>query len=215
MILITTYNREDHLCNLLFDIEIQGFTDEVLIIDDGTKHPIDFRQYRFPIQYLRFEENHGKKRYFEVISYAFKSLKNKQFDYLWQLPDDVRLKEDFFERSLKAWEHIQSKNKICLSTGYTNDRILHPCWTEFTPKKLSPEIMWTQFNDLCYLAPRKFFEVLEWDIEKPDEQKWRDNGNFGSGVGANISRRLAQKGFNMFHTVESLVEFVDCKTVMH
>ena len=211
MVLVTTYNREYLLKNLLRDIEETNYEGEVVIVDDGTKEPIQFQDYPFNICYVRFEVNHGKSKYYEVVSFAFNLLKHKPFEYCWQLPDDVSIKPDYFTKSLEKWNTIQDEKKICLSTGHTNNRHLEPCWTNYKPIQMG-EIVKTQWNDLCYIAPRTFFLALNWDIEKPDANRFL---NFGSGVGANISRRLNNLGFNMYHTMESLVEFKDVKTVMH
>lgn len=219
MIIITTYNRPELLNNLLECISNaqlkNGTEQEVIIIDDGSQTPVYIPESEFPfkITLIRFDFNHGKKRYYEVISFAFQLLRQKDFDYCWQLPDDVLIGEDYFTRSKELWESIDDEKKICLSTGHTNGRHLQPCWTQFRPQVIG-NVVKTQWNDLCYLAPRRFFETLEWDIEKVNDARWQDNKTLGSGVGAGISRKLQRLGFNMYHAYESLVEFVNCPTVM-
>lgn len=214
MILITTYNRHDLLTDLLKQIESQGYDREVIILDDGTPAEIDFPQHDFQIYYLKFNNNHGKKNYYQVVSRGFQILKTRTFDYVWQLPDDVQLKPNFFNESKRIFDYIPNENKVCLSTGHDGQRHLKPCWTGYQPT-VKGEYVQTQWNDLCYIANRKFFELLDWDVDKIPEERWSVEKDLGSGVGANISRRIHKMGYSMFHTMESLVEFKWVKSVMN
>lgn len=213
VILITTYNREELLKDLLSDF--QGSNAKFIILDDGSDKEYNLSEVDLDISYFHFIENRGKQRYHELISFGFERLKKERFSYAFQLPDDVRVKPDFIKESLRLWETIQDERKLCLSVGHTHGRHFRPCWTNFYPQKISSEIIHTQWNDLCYLAPRSFFEALKWNIEKPDISRWRDTPELGSGVGGYISRTLFNAGWNMYHALDSLVEFLPVESKMN
>lgn len=210
MVIITSVNREIYLKELLYDIQQQKPDEKVIVIDDGSNIPYDLSDFNLDIEYIRFDYNHGKERYYELISFAFQYLKEKDFKYCWQLPDDVRLNENFFIESLKIWKGIESNRKICLSLGHEHNRHLKPCWTRFSPVQMG-EVVLTNWMDLLYVCERKMFEILKWDIEK---FAWNFEGT-GSGVGAWISRKLYRGKWEQYHTSKSLVFFQDVKTEMH
>lgn len=214
MVVITTCNREGMLLNLLDQIHAQ-YDGVVMVVDDGTRGGITFdKEYNFRLSYHRFDIQHGKARYYEVISYIFNYLKHIDFDYLWQLPDDISITDDFFKRSVELWESIQDEGKICLSTGHTHGRHTMPCWTEFNPIRINEDIWQTQWQDLCYIATKKMLSILKFDCEKPDSDRWKWDGGLGSGVGAILSRRLVKYG-NMYHVDKSLVDFIAVPSQMH
>lgn len=197
IVCITTYNRPESLALLLNDIK--QYNCSVYIFDDGSYNP-----HPEAIKY----EHHGKKNYYKLITKVFEFLKEKEFDYFFLLPDDIRLKPDFFELSLSHWNLISKK--ICLSVGHTHNRHLSPCWTQFKPIPLG-DVVWTQWNDLCFMAERKFLDELDYKIEQP-----LPGYNYASsGVGRYISKTLNTKGFHMYHTNESLVEFPAIESKMH
>lgn len=64
------------------------------------------------------------------------------------------------------------------------------------------DVVLTGWNDLCFMAERRFLEALNYEIEEPlPEYDWKS-----SGVGRNISRRL-QPYFNLYHVDKPLCEF--------
>lgn len=213
MVVITTCNRPYLLLGLLEQIAAQ-YSGVVMVVDDGTEQTFEFGDYPFHLVYHRFEERHGKSRYYEVISYIFNYLKNKDFDYLWQLPDDVSICERFFARSTELWHTIKDDSKLCLSTGHTDSRHERSCWTEFQPQRIDEEIWHTQWQDLCYISTKRMLEILKYDCEKPDSDRWKHDKGLGSGVGAILSRRLIKHG-NLYHVDKSLVDFIPVKSVMH
>lgn len=210
MVLITSYNREHLLKELLSDIERQKPDEKVVIVDDGSPVPYDLSEFNLQIEYIRFDYNHGKSRYWELVAFAFKFLKGKDFKYCWMLPDDVRLNDNFFTDSLRTWNEIQSDRKIVLSTGHTHGRHLHPNWTRTKPEIIGNVVL-TNWCDMCFMCERKFFEVLKWDIEK---YMWNWNENSGSGVGAWISRKLYREKWEQCHVLNSLVYFQNVPSQM-
>ena len=127
-VVITTYNRPEQLALLLHDIYNQKEKVEVTIFDDGSQPPVK--------DAVHFQ-NHGKRRYYQLVTHVFKSLQNVNFDYFFMLPDDIRLCDNFFQLSINHWNIIQDAYKICLSVGHTHNRHYNPCWTKFTPVKIN------------------------------------------------------------------------------
>lgn len=199
-----------YLKELLYDIQQQKPDEKVIVIDDGSNIPYDLSDFNLNIEYIRFDYNHGRERYFELVSFAFQYLKSKDFKYCWMLPDDVRLNDNFFTESLRLWSGIESERKICLSLGHEHGRHLRPNWTKAKPQIMG-EVVLSNWCDLLFLAERKFFEVLRWDIEK---FAWNFDGT-GSGVGAWISRKLYREKWEQFHSMKSLVFFQNVPSEMH
>lgn len=205
MILITTYNRPRLLLRLLSQIDRQR-EDTVLVVDDGTPQEIEFEQYeRIKVLYYRRDYNKGKKKYYQTVTEGFQQLRQIRFDDFWMLPDDVMISDNFFERSLELWDRIADPQKICLSTGHTFGRHLRGCWTNQKPVVMD-DVVFTQWNDLCFYSKRQLLEEIFFETSVTHD-RWAGNEELGSGVGADISRRLFKKGFNMYHVMESLVTF--------
>ena len=82
MVIITTYNRPSILRDLLDDIEREKYTGDVLVVNDGSTVEYDLTGYSFDINYLTWENNKGKTKYYQVISSAYKYTKKFKFNYL-------------------------------------------------------------------------------------------------------------------------------------
>lgn len=211
MIIITSVNREFYLKELLYDISQQKPDEKVIVLDDGSDIPYDLSGINLDIEYIRFDYRHGKERYWELVAFGFQYLKEKDFKYLFMLPDDVRLHDNFFTESLRIWNGIKSDRKVCLSLGHEHNRHHFPCWTKFKPVQYNEDTYKTMWMDMLFMAERKMFDILKWDIEK---FLWNWEGA-GSGVGAYISRKLYREGWELFHINKSLVYFQDVPSEMH
>lgn len=207
MVVITTYNRPASLQDLAWQIHGQTKM-PILIFDDcGLEQDLELPA---TVEYFRFSEHHGKKRYYQMISFIFQEVKKRDFQQVFFLPDDVMIKPDFFYRAILIWDSIQDERKICLSLGHDGKRHLEPCWNKFKPK-VNGNVVLSGWNDLCFMAERNFFEVLEWDVHTPPANwAWTS-----SGVGRDISKRLFKLRWNMYHVSDSLVNFLPVKSVMH
>lgn len=212
-VLINTYNRPEQLNELLTSIKFAkpaGCELDISVFNDGSTEKYDMgyiRKNNGNAKFYIFKENHGKKRYWELINYGLSQLK-KDYDYYFMLPDDDTVSSDFFTKAIEIWEAITDKNKICLSVNLLKDRLNKSCWTGVMPVLKTfdkAEVYLTQWNDLCFMSTRKFFETLDWLINPISESRWDGNPNLSSGVGEQISIRLLNKGWNMYHVSSSLV----------
>lgn len=201
--IITTHNRQEQVKSLVKSIQ-NVFSGEVIVFDDASTPPA---KPDCPV--IRYNENHGRIFYWKLFTDIFSFLKDKDFKYFWILPDDIIIHPDLFEQSQKLWESISDPLKISLTVGHTHDRHYKPCWTFFEPVRMG-EVVLTGWNDLCFMAERRFLEELNYQVEQPlAGYDYRS-----SGVGRYISRTLHGQGFNMYAVDKSLCEFPANESVM-
>ncbi len=212
IVLITTYNRPDKLLSLLSDIDREGGA-EVYVYDDGSTEdyePILYKSKKVKVHYFKFKKNHGKQEYWKVINKVFDDVRRIEGDYFYMLPDDVRLVEGFFEKSKQLWKTLD--NPICLSTLMDEGRRGVKNWTNITPQDLG-DVIRTQWNDLCFMCEKTFFEALDYRINDINSSRFTDP-NISSGVGQQVSQRL-YRSWNMYHVKQSLVIHSNGTSVMH
>ena len=98
-IIITTFNREKMLKNLLNDIfKNKKYKILVTIFDDGSSTPYDLSDY--DVKYIKYVKNNGLQKLWKVIDDTFKYCKNIKSKYYIYLQYDLILKENFFDRSV-------------------------------------------------------------------------------------------------------------------
>ena len=212
-IVITTYNRPEMLKKLLDEIESKkkDYKIFVTIFDDGGEQKIDINKNYH--KKINLYPNNGKKKYYRTINSTFSFLKNVQSKYFIYLPDDVELVDNFFDEAKRIYEAINFKDKICLSI-LTDGRVNRTNWTNFKTKDFG-EYYKTQWNDLCFICEKKFFEKLDYQIFAISPKRWNGNPNLSSGVGQQISTRLMNLNLGMYHTKKSLVIHGDHESKMN
>lgn len=213
-IAITTYEREDMLKNLLSDIlnNKKNFSVKIFIFDDGSTKKYNLENY--DVKYIRYLYNHGKTKYWKLITDVFGVVKNIDSKYFIMLSDDIRLKDNFFDEALRIYNKITDKNKICLNLLMDETRRNKTNWTNFRPIQYD-EFYHTQWNDLCFISEKNFFQALNFKIHEIDEELWVQNPNLSSGVGQQISHRLYDLKLNMYHVKNSLVTHGDHESKMN
>lgn len=206
-VIITTYNREKMLKNLLDDIfKNTQYNILVTIFDDGSKQSYNLEGY--DVKYIKYIKNNGLKNVWKVITDTFKYCKNIDSKYFVYLQDDLRLKEDFFDESVRIFENINDNNKITLGTLMIESQRNQPKWTGFLPIEYD-EYYKTQWCELVFICKYKFFESLEFKINPINPNRWDKNPNLSCGVGDQISHRLLSQGLNMYHVIDSLTTHGD------
>jgi hypothetical protein len=201
--LITTYNRGDMLYDLINQIKNQIKNQKVLIVvfDDGSNHNYNFDSPQ--IKYIKMYPNQGKKKYWKIINKMFKYVKKINSKYFIQIPDDIKLIDNFLNIVTNSYEKISDPDKICLSF-LTDGRVYKHNWTNFNSIDKG-ECIKTQWNDLCYIATKEFFKQMDFKIDEIPISRWNRNPNLSSGVGQQISIKLHNKNKSMYHTKTSLV----------
>jgi len=151
--------------------------------------------------------NHGKKQYWKLCSYVMSILQyNKNFDYYIKLDDDGRLINNFFDKCAHIWESIKDRRKICLNFRL-DDREGKPVWTGVKPLKVKfgdIAVYKSQWVDMDFCCPYRFFEALGFSLRRPKVHRWR-NPFTSSGTGRDISTRLHSLGYHLYLTTQTLV----------
>lgn len=227
-VLITTYNRPKSLIHLLKKLnESAGamilenrFSWQIFIDiwNDGGQE-VDITGFSNLIcSYYREKINHGKRGYWKLINKAYNNLKDRQFDFFIQLPDDVEVKKTFFREAVNQWSIISDSRKISLNLLLDKSRIGCPNWTNFIPiiKSFEGNLFFlTGWNDLCFIADKRFLEAIKYCISPIPEERWCKDHTLSSGVGHQISRKLYQKGFHMYQARESIIYHGDQQSRMN
>jgi hypothetical protein len=169
---------------------------------------------KYDLKYVKYVNNNGKINYWKLISDTFKYCAKIKSKYYIYLPDDIRLKNNFLEESIRIFEKIEDENKICLNILMDESRRGNSNWTGFTPIEYD-EYYKTQWNDLCFISKFDFFKKLNFEILPIDKNRWIKNSELGSGVGQQMSIRLMNLNQNMYHVKNTLVTHDDHESVMN
>lgn len=201
------------LCSLLADILNLSSDRKILIviIDDGSI-PL-YNLSKFNLKYIRLFKNNGKKKYYNVFNESFKFIKYIDAEYFIYLPDDIRLKKSFFTEAIKIFNLIGKEN-ILLSLLIDKSRKYKPQWVRFTPVEFRSYYQ-TQWTDLCFICKKNIFEALNYFIEPIPLNRWNTNQNKSSGVGQQISIRLNELNFELYHVKRTLVIHGDHESRMN
>lgn len=212
-VIITTFNRQEMLKNLLNQIsEYKDFKIKTIVFDDCTNPVLNIDE--FNAIKITYTKNKGKKGFWKIISDTYKVCKKINSKYYIYLQDDASLKDDFFSESVRIYEKINDPLKISLNTRIVESQRGVPNWTNFQPIEYD-EYYKTQWTELFFICERKFFEVLNFKVNPIPSNRWDLDPNLSSGVGDQISTRLYQMGLNQYQVKNSLVIHGDHVSTMH
>lgn len=211
-IIINSYNRSEFIDLLLRDICEQKSIHDicVYIYDDASKEDYSkiINKYQdINITYKKFDNNHGKENYWKLVSNNFADAANSNAHYFVKLDDDVRLVDGFFDKCIKYWNNIADNKKICMNPLLDELRKGKVVWTGINPKKVkfgNYEYWNSGWVDMMFFCEKKFFAELNYVINPISKIRWKRYPNRSSGVGAQISQRLANK-WSMYQVGESLL----------
>ena len=211
LFLITTYNRSYYLKNVVKQIQDNKEHDiSIYIYDDHSdvKHrAVNMSFDRKNITYYCSGQNLGKKGYWKVWDDILKYVKAiSKFDYYFIIPDDFILTKDFINESIKQYEDINDPNKICLSLFIERERVDSTNWVEGQSELVQfggTHYYRTQWMDMCAIVKYDFFKALGFNIKKVSESRWAESDVIGSGVGAQITKRLNKEN-HLYHVANSL-----------
>ena len=203
LVIITTYNRPESLCNLVEVLSADINTDIVIFDDKSTTgHMLFCKQPN--VQIIEAPEHRGKAGFWQTYNDIFAYCKEHEYDYYIILPDDVEPCPDFVSKAIEAYDKAGC---ICLSPLLTN-RSLLPGISRWGMK---PIVLrdWgyeTSYFDCCTICRRDFFEALNWKMYEilPSSNPLRS-----SGVGRQITTRLQAAGKNMGHVKRTLLAMTD------
>lgn len=226
IVLITTYQRPDLLLRLLKQIVITKSEHEVypVIVHDGVPKgyaAVDKFLLKHFGQKIRETVSHfGKEGYSFVINFLLYNARIKHAeinaDYFIQLPDDVELAYNFFNKAIEQFDAITNPAKICMNL--LNDQRRNPGWSQFaavTETHNGYQFIHNNWIDLCFIAKTRLFTEINWEI-LPVNPEWSSDPAKSSGVGLQLTRRLTrEKRFHIFMVLNSLVTHDHHSSVMH
>lgn len=215
-IVISTFNRSNMLKSLLSDIfsECGDYKLHIVIFDDGSYYDYSPIVEMYNVKYIKYITNNGKKGYWKLIDDSFKYCKSIKSKYFIYLPDDVGLKNGFFDESVRIFEKIDDRDKMCLNLLMDETRRGRTNWTGFNPIEYDEYYM-TQWCDLCFISKKEMLTELKYQITEISSSRWDNNPDLGSGVGQQISTRLLNNKKNMYHVINTLVTHDDHDSVMN
>ena len=196
LFIITSYKRVEMLKSLLIQLKGKG---DIIVFDDNSDFSIEVNG----IEFYKFKKNYGKKLAWLKFQKIFKKVKRlKKYDYYFMLPDDVKLCEDFVNKSIELWEGIEDSKKVSLS--FSNPaRCKAPQFTFIQPKIVGDVIL-TGWLDMMFLCTKELFNKI--DITEIPLSRWEENELLGSGVGSQISNKLVNLDYNLYNCKSNLVE---------
>jgi glycosyltransferase involved in cell wall biosynthesis len=212
-IVITTFNRPKMLYSLLDQIEKQTKDKKIkiLLLNDCSTEKYELSNY--DLIKINFCPNKGKKLFWEIIDLSFKVCKKIDSKYFVYLQDDLKLCDNFFNELKNKYENIKDDKKISLEFR-TDNRTERPNWNNFEPQIVGDYIH-SNWVELDFICEKKFFDVLEYKINEISKNRWDNNPNLSSGVGQQLTQRLLNLGFNMYHTKKSFVGHGDHQSKMN
>jgi hypothetical protein len=220
-IYIKTYNRAAEVINLLRDLSMPtNLSIGVKVYDDsshgyeGVQSFISKRNW----EYHRFRVNNGKLKAWLVSNEILSDAKSRNSKYFMILPDDIRLCDDFLNRSITVWNRIQDDKKAALVLARDSSRDQGsgpgPCWTGISPKLVNKFVWETGWVDEMFISEKKYFEILEYSCNEVSPKRFRTK-NISSGVGRQASLRIVNSGHKLYCVDRSLVRFVGCESKMN
>ena len=193
--LITTYNREKS-CQRLVDA-LNGHGD-IYVINDGSDYEI--MNCIFYSQTM----NLGKPGYWRTVNNLWKipriQIPKRFYKYYIMVPDDFYPVKNFVEKTIEIWNSINDPQKICLNLFIDNIPRMN-CWTCFEAIEYD-NYRKTQWVDMCFMAEKKFFDVI--GVIPEQKFDWNNHPEKSSGVGAFISKKLHKAGYGLYQVKKSI-----------
>lgn len=168
-------------------------------------------------RYWRARTNHGKRHFWRIVNNALLDGYALGFDYFYLLQDDLQLRPDFFERSIRIWDGIWDPQMRILNPLITGHREGRGLWGAEAPDRFGfdgIEVWRTQWTDCIFMASPKLEQELP-SLDPVPQNRWTSNGQLSSGVGKQISRRLREAGCTIYQVTESLVHHGDHESLMN
>lgn len=209
MVIIPTYNRESMLLELLRNIkrESGAYDITVFIYDDNSEETynrvIEFGIKNLKFKYVKFDYNHGKRKFWLLHRKMFEDIKPYPFDYIIQLPDDCLLVPDFFKKAVNYLTQAPI-DALNIFTVQSHKRMYE---TQPYNKQIIKGVgYWCNgWLDCCFVAYRSFMDAIDYTMPEIPETRWAINPNCGSAVGVTLSNWAKGKGQRILHLEKSLV----------
>ncbi|MEN9578823.1 MAG: hypothetical protein RJA70_1832 [Pseudomonadota bacterium] len=214
---IPTFNRPEMLARLVAQLDeaAKCFRVRLVIFDDGSNPPVEKSRltgtHFESVEIFRYE-NHGKKKYWQLVNIIFDKLSTIASEYYVYLGDDLEVAPEFFSQVVFNWVSIKDPQKVSLNLlrdarlkSWTNFERIDVKFGDFAVSR-------TQWLDMIMVFDRR---LLEYRLEPVPATRWSNNPLLSSGVGAQLSSRLNDLGFSMYQVMSSLVRHEDHESQMN
>jgi len=210
LISVITHKRPEWCLNLLSQIKAQGegYNIKVVVFHDICNS--DYSSVKDFIKennwsYIQTAQNFGKWRFWELLNLIYTYCSSIEYDYFIQLPDDVKLIDDFFNKAICMPKQNDVINFLTLK--------LHKrLFSNYEKTWLVP----TGWSDNCFITGQGTVEKIRLNMPLNTKNK---SLNKGTGTGSEFSKQhkttfLENK---IYQTQKALVEHLGVKdlTVMH
>jgi hypothetical protein len=147
----------------------------------------------------------GKPHRDRVFQAAFRAIRRLDPERTIFLEDDVELAPDFVKTALSLWDEIDDPMKAVLYLSCFDDDEVDGRWIRFRRRELpGGRLRLTQWFDLsAFLASRRFFEALDYDVFQTPQDRWRKNPRLSCGMPEQFVRRLRHRG-NVYQVARTL-----------
>lgn len=162
--------------------------------------------FRGRSHYLFGAHRLGKQGYWRTYHTAFRLLARVKPKYALFLQDDVQIGPRFMDDALGTWLRIADRRKRALHLFECNDDEPSGRWVHFRRREIAePAVRLTQWLDLsAVLLPESTLRFLRYEVTPISESRWLHDSARSSGVGEQLTRRLAPAG-GIYQVRESLV----------
>lgn len=182
---ISTYNRFDHIVNLIAQIENQfkltTYSYKIIVMNDHSSdsrydtHFLNNKQY----VYLKNHVNFKKENYWQTINKLFSSVKTFDYKYFIQLDDDYKLCDNFFDTIIEEFKNSSPKT-VAISLGLVAEEI----------KSGRGRWGYKNFLDGGGAYKKAALELLNYNILPIPKTRFRVNHKISSGVWTQVTKRL-------------------------
>lgn len=224
IVFITTYERPEMLLDLLKQLRNQSKSYNIKLIINNDHSVSDYskvisylKRYFNDFYYVCDNIHRGKRNYWYIINKIYEMMPNESFDYFIQVPDDVKLIENFFDYAIRYFNAIADPEKACLNILNDRSRNGYTFWVNVKPEKVKFEsynYILTDCVDMAYICTRRYFELLDYRIDKVNKN-WSGKPGRSSGVGMQISQRLYATRASIYQVANSLLIHGMHESVMH
>lgn len=208
--IITTYNRpklfQKLIDALVVEMNNSGYKHTLLIADDCSTPEYaanianKAQENGHNTHVMRTPENGGKENYWYLMHQLYQKAKGMEWDILFQLPDDVLPVTLMYKIAVKQLQKIPSEQVLInLYRCYRDAQ-----WGSTEPFDFDANIRFTGWMDMCYACKRPAIQAIAYSVH-PVFRNWQTTPELGSGVGAQLSRRLRWMGVNQYQFLQSLV----------
>ncbi len=209
---LSTYNRPDSCLRLLQDIKRDAgdLGIHVTVFDDGST--ANYEQVCVFLtqqgwQWVTNAVNLGKRGYWQTMNKVIRQWAKAPLTHYYFLQDDIRLCNDFFNRTIELWDKVPDRQKASLYLLRDSHRgeLGSTCWTGYK-SRIEGSVERTQWCDCAaFLASRHFVEGLSGRIHAIPGSRWAGNSKLSSGVGQQISTRLHKANKGLYRALDSYV----------